>query len=261
MRAFSFVIALFVFVCGDLINLTMTTHSNSMIAVIDIADKGVVGRSVDVLVGNKDLYDDSFGDKEQLCQVVLTNRLRIDGGAKGSVGWTKIITYPTRSHSLKMTSANTDIFATSRTKCCGFPNVFHTVIPSKLARGLVIGNTEPNLWRQRGVGVINNDRSLVDSKIDLLGSELSLHRAQLHIKYASGKDSAEGGDNSRYAGYFSPASQSFGYTILAFFVFSALVCGFSAYYLDENWPSTGWIPLAILAVITAICMFQFFRLA
>ena len=105
---------LFVFVCWNFINLAVATVSNGMITIIDVAEKGVIGSAINVLIGSKDFYDDASRNKQQFPQVFLTDSIRVESCAKGAARWPKIIAYPAWPSSFKMTSADTDIFAINR---------------------------------------------------------------------------------------------------------------------------------------------------
>lgn len=99
-QLFAFLSA-FIIVCWDGIDLATAAVSDGMIEVGSVTDKGFIGRSVSVLVGNDNFYDNSVHDKAGPVKIVLSYIIRIVGSTPTITGCSDIIAQPTVVASLK----------------------------------------------------------------------------------------------------------------------------------------------------------------
>jgi hypothetical protein len=163
------------------------------------------------------------------------------------------------SNSTKMASKDADVLKHSNFKSDPLPDVFHPIVVP-VSRSLQAATA------RRGVSSFwDRDKrqnwTLVAPKLGPLLGQLSLQGYQLEPEYAGGYGGQKGTYYSSYRKYLSPLSDSRGYYVLAFLFLSALICGISAYYVDNKWPNAGWIPMAIFAFIAAICFSQLYSLS
>ena len=107
----------------------------------------------------------------------------------------------------------------------------------------------------------SQDGTLVNSEISFLCSQLRLHGSQLPPENASSDSCENCRDDGTDTSYLRPKSHAIGNFVLAFLFVSAIICGVSAFYVDNKWRGFGWVPLAVLAVLAVICIFQLYRLA
>ena len=94
-----------------------------------------------------------------------------------------------------------------------------------------------------------------------LVSQLGLHGPQLKTEYPGSYGGQKGGHYGAYSRNFRPLSDLRGYLIFALLFGGAVVCGVSAYYIDDKWPHAGWVRLEIFGLIAAICFVQLYILS
>ncbi len=161
-------------------------------------------------------------------------------------------------HSSKVSAQDANIFKALNPESCAFSEIFDSIVPTKGHWRRVIDEPWGHAW-----GDVSQcqDRALINSKIGFLFSQLSLHRSQLSPEYTSSDKGENGGANSPRASNHGPERYAACNFILLFLFSIALLCGVSAYYLDEQWPGTGWVPLVVFALIAAACLLQLFILS
>jgi hypothetical protein len=167
---------------------------------------------------------------------------------------------PSSACSNKFSSKQAHVLKQSDVECSGLAVIPYAIIPHQRRLLRIIFNPV-GVRVSQGSVVHSEDRSFVQTKVSLVGRNLFSHSGELSPKNASGDGGENCGDHCAYASNHGPSSYASGCWIHALLFVSAFVCGISAGYVDQKWPKTGWIPLAIFVVIAAICAAQLWVLS
>jgi hypothetical protein len=248
-------------VCGDAGELRNQTIPSLSVDVVEYANGSFVNSSKNIFVFNYNLNNNTgiyvLGHVEFFLSYWGVENSRTPEPFTQLKVW--IISPLTFSDSAKIASKDANVLQHSNFKSDSLSDVFRSIVVpvSRSLQMAAAWRGDPSFWDRDK----RQNWTLVEPKLGPLFGQLSLQGYQLEPEYAGGDGGQKSTYYSSYRKYPSPLSDFRGYYVLAFLFLGALICGISAYYVDNKWPNAGWIPLAIFAFIAAICFGQLYRLS